>query len=381
MSDSTDARRARIARTVAIARRVADRDDPLGKEARAELAVFSGLSAEGVELALTEHLEIDPSAGDLDALLASVATAPRCHVVLAANVCTAALRAIACATATAPAIFVRPSRRDPVLAAILTRELAADPAFRAAGGSIARIEEIKPTPGDELHIYGSDETVAAISASVARGVVVRGHGTGLGLAVVGAGIGVDVAAPAIARDVVPFDQRGCLSPRAVLVEGGVARASAFAEALAQQLATLGARVPRGPLDEATAADVTRYRATIEAIGVVHRGADHVVGLDPEPRALILPPTARVVHVVPVEAAEVAALLTPWAAHVTCFGAGGDGDLVRAVQALGPRARCATLGRMQKPPLDGPVDLRHREREDDAEAVAAQPGAGYRMQGS
>lgn len=353
---------------MAIGRRVADPADPLGSEARAEIGRFAGLSPEGVELALTRHLEIEPAPEDLAALLASVSAAPRCHVVLAANVCTAALRAIACAVATAEITFVRPSRRDPALAAILARELGADAAFAAAGGSIARVAEVDAAPGDELHVYGSDEAVEALAAAVAPGVVVRGHGTGMGVAVVGREIDVDTAGEAIARDVVPFDQRGCLSPRVVLVDGGVDRADALAAALDRHLADLGARVPRGPIDPETAAEITRYRTTIEAIGTLHAAEGHAIGVDPAPRALVLPPAARVVHVVPVDAVAARALLAPWAERVTCLGAAGEGDVVRAVGALVPRARRAILGRMQTPPLDGPVDLRHRERPHAADAV-------------
>ena len=97
---------------------------------------------------------------------------------------------------------------------------------------------------------------------------------------------------------VPFDQRGCLSPRAALVEGGAARAAAFARALHDALDALAARVPRGSLDASTTAEIALYRATIQAVGELCEGRDHVVGLDPEPRALVLPPAARVVHVVP-----------------------------------------------------------------------------------
>ncbi|MFT3773721.1 MAG: acyl-CoA reductase [Minicystis sp.] len=377
MTDRMDARRARVLRVVEIGRRFADREDALGREARAALAGCSGLSAEGIELALTEHLEVEPATTEVDALLAAMESAPRCHVVLSANVCTAALRAIACAVATAEVTFVRPSRRDPVLASILARELGEDAAFAAAGGSIARVDDVAPMPGDELHIYGSDETIATITASLGPGVIVRAHGTGLGIAVVGLGADIDDAAAAIARDVVPFDQRGCLSPRAVLADGGPDRADALAAALSRHLAALGARVPRGPLDPETAAAITRYRATIEAIGTLRAGDDHVVGLDPEPRALVLPPAARVVHVVHAAAATAPALLAPWAPYVTCIGEGGEGDLVPSVRALTPFARRAILGRMQRPPLDGPVDLRRREAKGSAEPVAAQPGARYR----
>jgi hypothetical protein len=317
----------------------------------------SGLSPEGLALALDEHLETGPLPGDLDALLAAAGDAPRCVVVLAANVCTAALRAVAFAVATAPAVLVRPSRRDGVLADLLVRELSVDPMFRAAGGSLALAPAVPPpSPGDELHAYGSDAAMESLAAALPAGVVVRKHGTGMGVAVVGTDQDEEEAAAALARDVVPFDQRGCLSPRAALVEGGAARAAAFARALDDAVGALGAIVPRGPLDDSARAEIAMYRAAIEAVGEIHEGPGHMVGLDPAPRALVLPPAARVVHVVPVEAFAAVSLLGAWVGHLTSVG-GGDGPLARAVRAAAPGARAAALGEMQRPPLDGPVDLR------------------------
>jgi hypothetical protein len=387
-----EAQLARVERVVAAGRRAADPADALGREARAALLVSSGLSREGVELALVEHLETEPAPEHLASLIDAAGsqpgersprsdpgedggcrgarpptvTVPRCHVVLAANVATAALRALALAAATAPSIFVRPSRRDPALAKLLARALGDDPAFAAAGGSIACVEAVQPLPGDELHVYGSDETVRELSTSAAPGVVVRGHGTGLGVAIVGAGRALERAAAAVARDVIPFDQRGCLSPRAVLVEGE-GRTGAFARALHEALGVLGARVPRGPLDDATRAEVALYRATLQAVGDLWEGDHHLVGLDPSPRALVLPPPARVVHVVPAIAA--ASLLAPWADHLTCIGADDEGGAARAARSLAPRARLARLGEMQRPPLDGPVDLRGSCRRGDGPPVS------------
>jgi hypothetical protein len=350
---------ARVARVVAAGRRVADPADPLGRAARALLATTSGLSPEGIALALTEHLETPPTEAELGALIASTGRAPRCHVILSANVCTAALRAIALAAATSPEIHVRPSRRDPVMAELLVEALHADDAFTAQGGSILCTPNIAPAPRDELHVYGSDASIEAILATIPPGVVVRAHGTGLGIAVVGASVDLVHAASGIARDVVPFDQRGCLSPRVVLVEGGADRAEALGAALDEALRHLGERVPRGSLDEAMRRDVAMYRATIEALGTLHEGPMHVVGVDPSPRALPLPPAARVVHVAAADPADAARLLGPWADFVTTVGASEDSPLVRAVLACVPFARRAELGWMQRPPLDGPVDRRVR----------------------
>ncbi|WP_437572758.1 acyl-CoA reductase [Sorangium sp. So ce542] len=370
--DDGAARRRRVERVVAAAARIADARDPLGQEARRRLPGTSGLSPEGVELALGRHLEIAPSSGDLDALVATAGRARRCHVVLAANVCTAPLRAIAVAAATAPEVLVRPSRRDPVVAELLARALSADEGFARDGGAIALVADValgdagaqaageEPrdgAPRAELHVYGSDQTVATLRAQAGRGVLVRGHGAGLGLAVVGPDARLAEAARDIADDVVPFDQRGCLSPRFVLVEGPAERAEALARALHEALAAAGTRVPRGPLDGAARAEVAMYRATLEAVGSFREGEGHGVGVDPAPRSLLLPPAARVVHVAASSAGAARALLAPIRGAITAIGAGGGGELARAVSDAAPRARVSALGWMQRPPLDGPVDLR------------------------
>jgi acyl-CoA reductase-like NAD-dependent aldehyde dehydrogenase len=345
-----EARARRVQRAVALAARIADPADGLGVEARRELAVTSGLSREGVELALAQHLEVAIDATELASLLAAVDLAPRCHVILAANVCTAALRAVALALAASPSVTIRPSRRDPGLALILARELA-----------LTLTDTITAAPGDALHVYGSDATIAEVRASTAEGVHVRGHGTGLGIAVVGADVDLDDAARALAADVIPFDQRGCLSPRFALVEGGEDRVSTFAQSLHIALLELGERVPRGPLDEATLAAIALHSAAIDAVGERFTGPQHLVSLDLAPRALLLPPAARVLHVVPASAADAVRLLGPWARLVTTVGSAGRGALLDATLALAPEARPAALGRMQRPPLDGPVDRRGLEK--------------------
>src|SRR6185436_8774137 len=91
--------KARVRRFLAFAARVVDRADPLGIQARRRLRETSGLSAEGVELAL-DHLEHGAGDADLEAFVRRAEPAESCAVVLSANVCTAALRAIAFAAAT-----------------------------------------------------------------------------------------------------------------------------------------------------------------------------------------------------------------------------------------------------------------------------------------
>lgn len=364
---SEEERRRRIKRLIHLARRVADPADALGIEARARLRGTSGLSREGIELALTRHLEANPSEDEIASLLRSTepsieASPPRCHVVIAANVCTSALRSIAVAVATSPTVLVRPSSRDPVLADILVRELAEDDAFSEAGGSIALTHGINAAPSDELHIYGSDETITALRAASPPGVVIRGHGTGFGVALIEEGADLPVAAAALASDVIPFDQRGCLSPRIALVGGAPGRAVALFNALDGELRC--SKIPRGSFDEEARAELAMYRATVEALGTFREGPSHAVGLDPAPASLLLPPAARVVHVVPASAETALRLLAPWSTYIAAVGAFGEGSLLTALLALAPRARRSNLGEMQRPPLDGPVDRRSGPRGSD-----------------
>lgn len=316
-----------IDQLMAIARRIADPQTALGRRAREELTATSGLSPEGVELALSQHLETTAS------LTQPVTPAPRCHVVLAANVCTAPLRALVWAFATSPRVFVKPSRRDPVLATLLVEALDSP--------DVTLVDAIAPQPGDAVHVYGSDATIRAFRSTLPDGATLLGHGTGFGIAV-----GDD--ANAIASDLVVFDGKGCLSPRLVVaLEDPVALGAQLHEVL------LTNPVPRGPLTADDRAALARTSHTYAAIGHAHVGPHHAVFVDPDPEAVMLAPPLRATVVVP---PAVLAHLPSLAAHVAALG-GSRGPVMSALEALCPQARRSPLGRMQKPPLDGPVDLR------------------------
>jgi acyl-CoA reductase-like NAD-dependent aldehyde dehydrogenase len=355
--EADEARRARALAVVDVARRIADGGSSVGREAREAVLATSGLSPEGVELALSEHVETEVTAADLDRLVAWCRAAGRCHAVLSAQVCVGAVRAVALAAATAPAVLVRPSRRDPALASILARELTAHRGFRGAGGSIEVVGDLAASSGDEVHAYGSDEAMAALERSLAPGLRFRGHGTGFGVAWVSRASDLASAAAALARDVVVFDQRGCLSPRLALVEGDGARALRFAALLDGALGDLGRSVPRGPLSAGARAEVSSFVALAQSAGEARVGRDHVVAFLEGPTAL-LPPAARAVTVVAAPSNEaVARLMAPYFRYITAVGGDiGDDDAARPLGELAGIRRSA-LGLMQKPPLDGPVDLR------------------------
>jgi hypothetical protein len=83
----------------------------------------------------------------------------------------------------------------------------------------------------------------------------------------------------------------------------------------------------------------------------------MIGIAPHEGALVLPPEGRNLHLIPVaSAAERAERLS---AHVTTYAVAGGAALEADIARALPHARPATIGRMQCPAFDGPVDRRGR----------------------
>ena len=320
-------------------------------EARRQIALAiveaTGLSPEGVELALTRHVEIDATDSDLEKLVAAAPVASKISVVLSSNVFVGALRAIAIARAGSDDVVIRPSRRDPTFARALVAA-AKDPALR-----LDESFDVAKQSDGEVHVYGRDETIADVRAKTR--VPVRGHGSGMGVAWISERASLAEAARALADDVIAFDQRGCLSPRFAIVEGDDGRSSAFADALHVELERLESTVPRGhvPTDERAAGD--RYVATMTYAARALHGKAHAIGVAPAGAPLVLPPPYRHVHVAAApSAAEARKLVAPFDKGIIAVGT----DDEAAARDIAPaHARVSALGRMQRPPLDGPVDRR------------------------
>lgn len=354
-----DAKRERVLAVLDVASDLAERSSDAGRRARADLMATTGLSAPGVELALGEHLETSATEAELASLFACVGAATRCHVILSANVCTAACRAIGLATATAERVVVRPSRRDPGLAPLFVRHLQASRRFARAGGSIELAATIDAAPGDEVHAYGSDESLRTIAAALPAGAVLRGHGTGIGLAVVSSTDDLSAAAAALASDIVPFDQRGCLSPRIALVVGDAGRGRRLSKLLGEALSRSAQRIPRGPLDATARGELATFRALAASLGELEEQGDHLVAFFPDAPPAPLPPASRAISVACVEQAVVAeCLVAPFHRFLTTIGGELCDDATRFLGTLGG-VRIARLGSMQRPPFDGPVDRRER----------------------
>jgi hypothetical protein len=344
MTASTDERRSAVHNLIAAARRVYEERERLV----ADLMASTGLTRPGVILGF-ESLEHDATEPELRELVVMTPTTDRVHVVLAANVFVAPLRAIVLARAAAPRVTVRPSRRDPWLARAIV-ETAKDPAIVVTADL-----DVDELPSGEVHVYGRDETIAAVRQRVRPGVVVRAHGTGMGAAFVSRAADCDQSARNLAADIVPFDQRGCLSPRVAMVEGDGGRARRFAAALHTELTEFQSRIPRGALSRNEGHEAARWRDTVAFSAHIFEGRDHAVALAHDSVPPWIPPPGRHLFVVATQTIEQAAA---WLAPVSAFVVTvGSDDPTRARGAFPAHVRVGLLGRMQHPPLDGPVDRR------------------------
>lgn len=357
--------RERLEPLLVAARRLRAGADELAQATRVNLAANSGLTLAGVDFAIERCLETDPSEAELAALCASVRPTRHSHVLLSANVFVGAHRAIALALAASSHVSVRASRRDPDMARFL---------YEASAHAFELVDELTPAPGEQVFAFGSNETLTTLSATWPAGVHANLHGSGFGLIALQAPLADQTAlAHAIAEDLVPFDQRGCLSPRVVLFEGQEAAALALAEAVRAALDIWEACVPRGELSRAEQSEAVRCRETLRYAGHWLSAKRGGVGVLQANSALTLSPVGRHLLVLPVT--DAAALIAPVAHHVTTYAAYGTGEFVSAIGRQLPLARRAELGALQRPAFDGPVDRRGSVTNRSSAADGAWPAAG------
>jgi hypothetical protein len=349
MTDSVfHARRTRLEPLLESARDIADPLSVLGKRARKRLLSSTGLSPEGLNFALERCLESRPSEAELRALLASTAQSARAHVLLSANVFVAAHRAIAIALAAAPIVHVRASRREPEMAELL---------LSGAAHAFELEPELTPISGDQLWAYGSNDTLRSVAQKLPPDVALHAHGSGFGIGVI-AGRPSDAelerTLTRLAEDIALFDQRGCLSPRLLLVTGGLEYAHEVARELANALSTLEPRIPRGRLDAHEAAEIVAYRDTAGYAGEIFAAG---LGFVSTSATLVMPPVGRNLHVLSTR--DVLGSLSSQSTFITSCAIDADSELCGALRHALPGARFCAFGDMQRPPFDGPVDRRER----------------------
>jgi hypothetical protein len=340
-----EARLARVQRLVEAARHISDPTSAVGKSTRQRLSTSTGLSPEGIELALARCLESNPSATELEALITGTPEAPHAHVLLSANVFVAAHRAIALALAASANVSVRPSRRESALTELL---------FSETGDLFALTTELAPKPGEHVFAYGSDATLTQVRRTLPPGTTFHAHGSGIGVVLAELDELTDFReiAAKIALDTALFDQRGCLSPRTILARGSEPQVQDFVDQLRLALDEVEARIPRGELSSGEQADITRYRDSAAFAAEIFPAGKGWLSLSPD---TLVPPIGRNLHVARVNAFEPG--LSGFAGLVACVGSAVSAQTEQTIRASFPEPRWTEVGKMQTPAFDGPVDLR------------------------
>lgn len=355
-----------------------DPADPLRREALATLPETTGLSPEvlaaGLDLSFGEWTT-EALRGLVRAELGADEpldrwqpwgtgltrpTGPRLTLVVGAGNLPAPLALdVSCALLLRSAVLVKPPSDEPRFAALVRRAiLEVDPDLGACvavrswpGGSVAH-EDAALAVADAVIATGEDEAVLALRrrAPLATRFVARGARLSVGL--IAREAVADPTLPArMAVDTLLWDQRGCLSPVAWLVEGDVDR---LAVALDEALAALHPALPHlpGAVDARIAALEDRAAADVRQMsGEPVRRVGRVV-VDGGP---LRPLAGRQALLHPVgDLREAPAALAPWRGRlsnvVLALPPERQGALVASLLSLAPTRLCA-VGAAQQPPAN------------------------------
>lgn len=296
-----------------------------------------------------------------DALLALMRDAQReraasVAAVLAGNVLTACARPMLLPLLAGVPVVAKASLRDDVLPHAIARALsAAHPILGSAcavvsfsHSDVARMGALL-APAACVQVLGSDEAVASVRARLRQEQVLLGRGHGLGLGLVRSAAPPS-AARDVALDVAAYDQRGCLSPHAIVVEGDDAAAEAFAARLFEALCALEHQLPRGPMPSEAAAEQLQWRAVALARGTLHEGASCAVSCE---HGHPLRPSPGYRNVSVYTLGSLAALperALPFSRFLKALGVAGPREGVPSLAPYPCRA-----GAMQTPPLSAALD--------------------------
>ncbi len=306
--------------------------------------------------------------GDLERAAASLEgrePAGRVAMVLPSNVETAAIRPLVWALLARDAVALRLSSRRAGVTRRFAEILAEHHAELARALAVISFprEDVDATRtllgwADVVHAWGDDTTMHALQAIEARRPLVS-HGRGLGLAMIEASE-VDSlegdAWEALAVDVARHDQRGCLSPHALLVLGATEdQAVEAAYALDRALGALAAWFPRGALEEHERASCRVWRDTALAIGsTLLEGSVHAIAVERGP--LRSCPAGRHLAVHALTHADAEALVRAVGPHLKTVGLPSEEAVARAPAWLRDGgAHVVPWGAMQTPGLLAPAD--------------------------
>ena len=272
--------------------------------------------------------------------------------VLASNVPALALPAIALGCLAGAAVLVKSGRADPCSAPAFRRALAAeDPELASTivttywpGGDEERERTILGR-ADVVVATGQDATVTSLTKRLGDRVIAHGERSSIVALRPEDAADADALAARLAADVALHDQRGCLSPHAVYVDGDARR---FAERVVAALDEVAGRLPPGPLDVEERAAHRAAVAEAEWTGATTIGGTGGTVLMSQDRRPTTFPGRRTVWILPF--ASIPELIAP--GGVECVGVAGIRPDVEMLRQLGVGRVCA-LGRMQRPGLSWP----------------------------
>jgi hypothetical protein len=354
--------------------RLCDARSSLGKAVRERVPEAAGLSPEMVAWAL--DTAVAPITAEALVALEQSLTPPHpravrarpgqlCAVVLAGNVFTAAVRAVAWPLLFGWPVIAKASSHEQVFAVLLERALAeSDAELADAQRTLLFERDEEPLvnalfeQADAVSVFGSDTTLNRVRANVGATVSFIGHGHGLGAAIIGAEALADEtrareAAQGLALDVAAYDQRGCLSPHAVWVERGAkVEARLFSLLLFRELDALRSRLPRAQLPMSDASAQLAWRGVSSLRGELIEGDGFALSYE-EKTPLRVSPGQRNLQVITTDNLDEACeRLAPLGVHLKCLGLAGI-DAAELSSRLPPRVapRLCPVGQMQTPPVD------------------------------
>ncbi len=335
----------------------------LVRDRAGEVLARSGLSAEGARWALDTTLKELSSAAlhEAQATLLGVAGEPARHhaLVLAGNVFTACMRPIAWSLLAGVPVTVKAASNDAGLASLFQAALAEADEALAPAVTVVHFSRAATERWDELvqsadvvSVHGSDATIDTLRARTPSTTAFVAHGHGLGLAVIARDALVsDAALDALALDVAAYDQHGCLSPAAVLVEeGGAVSPRDVAAGLSRALDRLEPRMPRSPMPADVAAAQMQWRGVAAALHELHDRGAHAVAFEGHGPIRETPGHRNVAVHALAQAHQLAARVAPYGEQLKALGTLGSVVVPATVAPI-----VSPLGRMQRPTLAALTD--------------------------
>ncbi len=266
--------------------------------------------------------------------------------------------------------LLKPGLGDVSLPELYARGLSAiDPELAGAlvvlywPGEAAELRDEALAAAEVAVVYGGDTTVRAVRAAAPATTRVVAYHHRVGLAVIGRdalGAGLEAVARELSLAVATFDQRGCVCPHSVYVEGGLEEATRLADALGRALERLESELPSGPLASEEGAALQQLRGSAELVAATRGGSVRHGGgkpwtviVEPEDEGVGPPTLARGVRVQPVDdPRDVAHRVASVGRHLQTVAHAGLGSRVEAVASALARvgaSRIVPLARTSFPP--------------------------------